>query len=73
MFIKDWIHVTGHHLIICHPKSNIYRSFGTAIPRNKYNIIIAILLSFFRIYFADFIYLELPNSGRVIFRALSKT
>ena len=35
------------HLIICHPKS---KTFQTVIPRNKQNIIIAILLSFFMTY-----------------------
>ena len=48
-------------LIICHPKSKIYKTFPTAIPMNKRNMFITILLSFFITYFANFIQ-ELPNS-----------
>ena len=38
-------------LIICHSKSKIYKNFGTAITRNKRNMLFAILLSFFITYF----------------------
>ena len=38
-------------LIICHPKSKIYKNFGTAITRNKRNMLFSILLSFFITYF----------------------
>ena len=48
-------------LIICHPKLKIYESFWAAIPKNKRNMFIAILLSFFITYFANFIQ-ELPKS-----------
>ena len=71
VLIKIGFILQATHLIICHPKSKIYENFRTAIPRNKPNMFIAILLSFFIIYFANFIYSELLNSGRGIFRALS--
>ena len=38
-------------LIICHSKSKIYKNFGTAITRNKRNMLFVILLSFFITYF----------------------
>ena len=72
MFIKIGFMLQATHLIICHPKSKISENFGTAIPRNNQNMLIAILLSFFIIYFSNFIYSELPNPGTGIFRALSK-
>ena len=62
----------GFMLQATHPKSKIYENFRTAIPRNKQNMFIAILLSFFVIHFANFIYSEMPNSGRGISGALSK-
>ena len=60
------------HLIICHSKSKIFENFQTATPRNKQNMFIAILLSFFILCFANFIYSQLTKSGRGVFRALSK-
>ena len=71
VFIKIGFMLQATHLIICHPNLKIYENFRTAISRNKQNKFIAILLSFFMIYFANFIYSGLPNSGRGIFRALS--
>ena len=53
------------HLTICHPKLKIYYNFRAVIPTNKQNMFIAILLSFFITYFANFIYSELPNSIQV--------
>ena len=32
--------VQAAQLIICHPKSKIYENFRTAIPRNKWNMLI---------------------------------
>ena len=52
-------------LIICHSKLKIQENFQTGIPRNKWNILIAILLSFFIKYFANFIQ-ELPNSMQTL-------
>ena len=52
-------------LIICHPKWKIYEKFQTAIPKNKQNMFIAFLLSFFMIYFANFIYSELRTEAEV--------
>ena len=40
----------------------IYEEFRTAIPSNKQNMFIAILLRFFITCFVNFIYSELPNS-----------
>ena len=71
VFIKIGFMLQTTHLIICNPKLKIYKNFQTAIPRNKQNMVIAILLGFFIIYFANYIYSELLNSGRGIFRALS--
>ena len=71
VLIKIKFMLQATHLIICHPKWKIYENFQTAIPKNKQNMFIAILLSFFMIYFANFMYSELPNSSRGIFRALS--
>ena len=42
-------------------KIEYLQKYSKAIPRNKWNMINAILLSFFIIYFANFIW-ELPNS-----------
>ena len=71
VFIKIGFMLQATHLIICHPELKIYENFLTAISRNKPNMFIAILLNFFIIYFTNFIYSELPNSGTGIFRALS--
>ena len=49
--ISDYLKIHSTHLIICHPKWKIYENFQTAIPKNKENMFIAILLSFFIIYF----------------------
>ena len=62
VFIKIGFMLQAAQLIICHPKSKIYENFRTAIPRNKRNMFIAILLSFFITSLANFIYSELPNS-----------
>ena len=61
MFIKIGVMLQAVQLIICDPKSKIDGNFWTAIPRNKRNMLIAILLIFFITYFANFIW-ELPNS-----------
>ena len=71
VLIKIRFMLQATHLIICRPKSRIDENFRTAISRNKQNMFIVILLSFFMIYFANFIYSELRNSGRGILRALS--
>ena len=56
---KDQIHPTGH--LLDNLPSKI-ENFQIAISKNKQNMFIAILLGFFMIYFANFIYSELPNS-----------
>ena len=48
-------------LMICHPKSKSYENVRTAIPGNKRNMFLAILLSFLKTYFTSFIE-ELPSS-----------
>ena len=47
VFVKIGFMLQATHLIIYHPKSKIYKNFWTAIPRNKQNMFIAILLSYF--------------------------
>ena len=61
MFIKIGVVLQAAQLIICHPKSKIYENFQTAIPKNKHNMFITILLSFFITYFTNSIS-ELPSS-----------
>ena len=67
---KDYqIHATGHPLDNLPFKMENLQEFSISYSQEQ-NMFIAILLSFFMIYFANFIYSELPNSGRGIFRAL---
>ena len=61
VFIKGGVMLPAAKLIICHPKSKIYEHFRRAIPRNKRNVFLAILLSVFITCFTSFIK-ELPNS-----------
>ena len=74
MFIKIGFMLQVVQLIICHPKSKIYENLQTAIPGNKQNMFIAILLSFFITYLAKFRLFRIAvlSRGRGIFRALSK-
>ena len=60
---KGLIHATGAQLKLCSQKQETFNeNFLTAIPRNKRNMFIAILLSFFITYFANFIHKELSSS-----------
>ena len=59
---KDWIHATGPPVDNLPSKMENLRNFRTAMPRNKQNMFIANFLSFFKTYFANFIYSELPSS-----------
>ena len=71
MFIQIGVMLQAAQLIICHSKSKNFENFWTAIPRNKRNMFIAILLSFFITYFTSFILrLAKLNTSRDIFRAL---
>ena len=53
MFLKIGVLLQAAQLIIFYPKSKIYENFRTAIPRNKRNMLISILLSFLIKYFTS--------------------
>ena len=51
---KYWRQATGRPVDNLPSKIEVFENFRTAIPRNKRNMFIAIILSFFIAYFADF-------------------